>query len=70
MAICDDYLSRHPDIKERQSAVMHYGKCGLQAKMTVMSNMAVMVNRVVMPNMVVMPNIVFAKYGKHSFYAN
>ena len=24
MAICDDYLSRHPDIRERQSAVMHY----------------------------------------------
>ena len=24
LAICDDYLSRHPDIKERQSAVMHY----------------------------------------------
>ena len=24
MAICDEYLSRHPDIRERQSAVMHY----------------------------------------------
>ena len=29
MAICDDYLSRHQDIKERQSAVMHYSGTGL-----------------------------------------